>query len=167
MLLENIKLSELPSVYLLDKDKLPNCACIYFVSDSKGQILYIGRTVNLVERWREHHRFNQLKRFNRKDRVSISWMTCSNDINTLSSLENELIKLYKPPLNSSRVVVPVRKITPAEIALQQSLQQLAKLNTMIFGFDPIADEEPPTIYLSILLPLAMFEDLIKDNMSRL
>lgn len=147
MLLENIKLSELPSVYLLDKDNLPNCAAIYFVSDSKGQVLYIGRTVNLASRWREHHRFNQLKRFNRKNRVSISWMTCSNDLNTLSNLENSLIKLYKPPLNWSKVVTPVRKITPAETALQQSLQQLAKSNTMIFGFDPITDEEPPTIYL--------------------
>ena len=147
MLIKNIKLSDLPSIYLLDKDNLPNCAAIYFVSDSKGQVLYIGRTVNLVERWRQHHRFNQLKRFNRKDRLTISWMTCSNDIKTLSNLEDEFIKLYKPPLNWSKVVAPVRKITPVETALQQSLQQLAKLNTMVFGFDPIADEEPPTIYL--------------------
>jgi excinuclease UvrABC nuclease subunit len=72
MLLENINFPELPSVYLLDKDKLPNCAAIYFVFDSKGQILYIGRTINLVGRWREHHRFKQLKRFNRKDRISSS-----------------------------------------------------------------------------------------------
>ncbi len=147
MLIKNIKLSDLPSIYLLDKDNLPNCAAIYFVSDSKGQVLYIGRTVNLVERWRQHHRFNQLKRFNRKDRLTISWMTCSNDIKTLSNLEDEFIKLYKPPLNWSKVVAPVRKITPVETALQQSLQQLAKLNTMVFGFNPIADEEPPTIYL--------------------
>ncbi|MDZ7956526.1 MAG: GIY-YIG nuclease family protein [Aulosira sp. DedQUE10] len=147
MLLENIKFAELPSVYLLDKDKLPNCAAIYFVSDSKGQILYIGRTVNLVGRWREHHRFKQLKRFNRKDRISISWINYSHDINALPTIENELINLYKPPLNWSKVVAPIRRITPAETALQQSLQQLAKCNTMIFGFDPIADEEPPTIYL--------------------
>lgn len=147
MLSKELNLSELPSVYLLEKDTLPNCAAIYFVSDSKGQVLYIGRTVNLVGRWRDHHRFNQLKRFNRKNRITISWMTCNNDINTLSNLENELIKLYKPPLNWSKLVSPVRRITPVEIALQQSLQQLAKLNTMIFGFDPIADEEPPTIYL--------------------
>ncbi|HEY9635676.1 MAG TPA: GIY-YIG nuclease family protein [Coleofasciculaceae cyanobacterium] len=147
MLLKDINLSELPSLGLLEKGNLPNCAAIYFVSDSKGQVIYIGRTVNLVARWREHHRFNQLKRFDRKNRISISWMACSNDINTLSKLESELIKLYKPPLNWSKVVSPVRRITPAEIALQQSLQQLAKLNTMIFGFDPIVDEEPPTIYL--------------------
>jgi predicted GIY-YIG superfamily endonuclease len=147
MLLENIKLSKLPSVYLLDKDKLPNCAAIYFVSDSKGQILYIGRTINLVGRWREHHRFKQLKRFNRKDRITISWINCSNQINSLPTIENELINLYKPPLNWSKVVAPIRRITPAETALQQSLQQLANCNTMIFGFDPIADEEPPTIYL--------------------
>ncbi len=147
MLIEDIDLSTLPSVYLLEKSRLPNCVAIYFVSNSKGQILYIGRTVNLVERWREHHRFNQLKRFNRKDRISISWMVCSKDINALANLENELIQLYKPPLNWTKVVSPIRKITPSEIALQQSLQQLAKLNTMIFGFDPIADEELPTIYL--------------------
>ncbi|MBD2197765.1 MULTISPECIES: GIY-YIG nuclease family protein [Calothrix] len=146
-LLANLKLSELPSVYLLDKDKLPNCAAIYFVSDSKGQILYIGRTINLVTRWREHHRFKQLKRFNRKDTISISWINCNHQINALPTIENELINLYKPPLNWSKVVAPIRKITPAETALQQSLQQLAKYNTMIFGFDPIADEEPPTIYL--------------------
>ena len=135
MSLQNIKLSELPSVYLLEKDKLPNCAAIYFVSDSKAQVLYIGRTVNLFERWRNHHRFNQLKRFNRKERLSISWITCSNDINTLSNLENSLIELYKPPLNWSKVVVPVRRITLVETALQQSLQQLVKLNTMIFGVE--------------------------------
>lgn len=74
-------------------------------------------------------------------------MTCSNDLNTLLKLENELIKLHKPPLNWTKVVALIRKITPVETALQQSLQQLAKLNTMIFGFDPILDEEPPTIYL--------------------
>lgn len=147
MLSGNIKISELPSVYLLKKHKLPSCAAIYFVSDSNGQIIYIGRTVNLVERWREHHRFNQLKRFNRKTRVTISWISCSNDIKILSQLESEFINLYKPPLNWSKVVTPVIKITPALTALQQSLQQLSKFNTMIFGFDPIVDEEPPTIYL--------------------
>ena len=45
MSVEDIRIAELPSVYLLNKDNLPNCAAIYFVSDSTGQILYIGRTV--------------------------------------------------------------------------------------------------------------------------
>lgn len=147
MNLENIKISELPSVYLLDKNLLPNCAAIYFVSDSKGHIIYIGRTVNLVQRWKDHHRFNQLKRFNRKNKLNISWFTCSPDKEIISNLENDFIQLYKPPLNWSKVVAPVIKITPAETALQQSLTQLAQLNTMIFGFDPISDEEPATIYL--------------------
>jgi len=147
-MIETINILELPSLSLLDKDRLPDCAAIYFVSDSKNQIIYIGRTVNLVERWKAHHRFNQLKRFNRKNPLNISWLTCSNDIETLSNLENEFIKLYKPPLNWSKVVVPIRKITPAETALQQSLYQLAKFNVMIVAFDPILDEEPPTIYLA-------------------
>jgi len=147
MLIQNINLSTLPSVYLADKDSLPTCAAIYFVSDSKGQILYIGRTVNLFKRWREHHRFKQLKRFNWKDCVSISWLTCSNNLSILSSLENEFIQRYKPPLNWTKVVIPVRKITPVETALQQSLQQIAKLNAMILGFNPISGEVPPTVHL--------------------
>lgn len=100
-----------------------------------------------MERWREHHRFKQLRRFNRKDCVSIAWLRSDRDLVTLSQLENQLIKLYKPPLNWSKVVAPVRKITTVEIALQQSLQQLAKFNTMIFGLDAITDTEP-TIYLA-------------------
>lgn len=64
-----------------------------------------------------------------------------------SKIINELTKLYKPPLNWSKVVAPVRRIIPVKTALQQNLQQLVKLNMMVFGFDPIADEEPPTIYL--------------------
>ncbi|MBO1059487.1 MAG: GIY-YIG nuclease family protein [Aphanizomenon flos-aquae CP01] len=147
MMIETINIFELPSLSLLDKDRLPNCTAIYFVFDSKSQLIYIGRTVNLLERWKAHHRFNQLKRFNRKNPINISWLTCSSDIENLSNLENQFIKLYKPPLNWSKVVVPIRKITPAETALQQSLYQLAKFNVMIVGFDPILDEEPPTIYL--------------------
>ncbi len=147
-MLSKIKIPDLPSVPLLDKNRLPNCAAIYFVADSHGQIIYIGRTLNLVARWRDHHRFNQLKRFNCKNPLSISWLICSNDLSMLSNLENEFINLYKPPLNWSKVVLPIRKITPVETALQQSLQQLARLNTMIFGFDPIAGEKPPTIYLN-------------------
>ncbi|PSM49732.1 excinuclease ABC subunit C [Chroococcidiopsis sp. CCALA 051] len=147
MPIENLQLSELPSVYLLNKDNLPSCAAIYFVSDSTGQILYIGRTGNLVSRWREHHRFRQLKKLNRKNQVSISWLRCNNDINTLSNLETEFLELYKPPLNWSQVVAPIRRITPIETALQQSFLHLAKFNTMIFGFNPIAGEGLPTIYL--------------------
>lgn len=147
-MLPKIDIADLPAVSLLEKNKLPNCAAIYFVTDSNGQIIYIGRTVNLLARWKEHHRFNQLKRFNRKNALSISWLNCSNDITTLSKLENEFINLYKPPLNWSEVVTPVRKITSVETALQQSFQQLAKLNTVVFGFDPIAGEKPPTIYLN-------------------
>jgi predicted GIY-YIG superfamily endonuclease len=114
MLLEDINLFQLPSVYLLEKEQLPNCAAIYFVSDSKGQVLYIGRTVNLVARWRDHHRFKQLSRLNRKDRISISWMACSKNIRTLSTLENKFIELYKPPLNWTKVISPIRKITPSK-----------------------------------------------------
>lgn len=147
-MLSEIKIAELPSVHLLEKNRLPNCAAIYFVADSNGQVIYIGRTVNLVARWKDHHRFNQLKRFNRKNLLSISWLNCSNDLSALSNLENELINLYKPPLNWTKVVTPIRKITPVETALQQSLQQLAKLNIVILGFDPIAGEKPPIICLN-------------------
>lgn len=147
MAFTNAELSKLPSVGLLDKDILPNCAAIYFVTNSSGQILYIGRTVNLVERWKEHHRFNQLRKLNRKDPIRISWLTCPREMKTLIRLEEEYIAHYKPALNRTKVVTSVRKITLPETALQQSLQQLVKVNTMIFGYDPTVDDELATLYL--------------------
>lgn len=143
-----MNLDKLPSITLLDKERLPITSGIYFVCIESGELIYIGRTTNLSKRWKNHHRFPQLKRMNRKTPIVIKWLEVKGSMAELVNLEMELIKKHNPPLNWTRVIKPIRKITPTEIALQQSLKQLVKFNTVILGFDPFAeDNEPPTIFL--------------------
>ena len=131
------ELSKLPSVNLLEKDTLPTCAAIYFVTNISGQILYIGRTVNLVERWKEHHRFNQLRRLNRQVPIRINWLTCSRDIKTLIRLEEEYIAYYKPALNWTKVVSTARRVT------SRSKRKPRHLTARFYSSETLNDKQPP------------------------
>ncbi len=94
---------ELSSLPLLERSSLPNCPAIYFVLAGE-RILYIGRSVNLAQRWVSHHRWNQLTQMCPKARIA--WIEC-NDSELLPKLEAALIERFKPELNSERVVSAV------------------------------------------------------------
>jgi excinuclease UvrABC nuclease subunit len=85
----------LPSVSLLERHNLPKCQSIYFVLED-GQVLYIGRTVNLNQRWALHHILPQLKM--RKGEVRIAWLECSV-AELLPEIETGLIEHFQPLLN--------------------------------------------------------------------
>jgi len=85
----------LPSVPLLERHNLPRCQSIYFVLED-GQVLYIGRTVNLNQRWAVHHILPQLKM--RKGEVRIAWLECSV-AELLPEIETGLIEHFQPLLN--------------------------------------------------------------------
>jgi len=85
----------LPSVPLLERHNLPSCQSIYFVLED-GQVLYIGRTVNLNQRWAVHHILPQLKM--RKGEVRIAWLECSV-AELLPEIETGLIEHFQPLLN--------------------------------------------------------------------
>ena len=57
---ESIDLNSLSSLPLSDHSSLPGILGIYFAVDSLGSVQYIGRSVNLRQRWVNHHRHNQL-----------------------------------------------------------------------------------------------------------
>jgi excinuclease UvrABC nuclease subunit len=62
MLLDPLAMS---SVELDNLNQLPDCSAIYFAIDSQNRILYIGQAVNLLTRWKNHHRIYQLQEINR------------------------------------------------------------------------------------------------------
>lgn len=93
--LESFNFSDLPSLPLADKEKLPSCAAVYFALSSYNRILYIGRSINIRERLRGHHRLALLKSF--KD-VKIAWLTESDPL-VLRRIETILIEYFNPPLN--------------------------------------------------------------------
>lgn len=90
---------QLPSVALLEKHKLPQLPAIYFAIAENGEILYIGRSVNLASRWNGHHRYLELKEIGN---VRIAWLSC-DDESLLPQIEEAMIKHFLPCLNHTLV----------------------------------------------------------------
>lgn len=90
---------KLPSVPFKDRHLLPDVAGIYFVYSEK-KLLYIGKAVSLVRRWKHHHRLEELRNF---DDVQIKWLEISADKEELASLEKAFIESLRPALNSQLI----------------------------------------------------------------
>lgn len=65
-------LSMLPFLSLSQKNSLPACPAVYFAVDSKNRVLYVGQATNLLARWKNHHRLEQLNRINRINPIKIA-----------------------------------------------------------------------------------------------
>lgn len=85
---------ELPFLPLAWKSGLPKCPAVYFAIHKK-QILYIGSTKNLNNRWSNHNKVEELKAFGT---FRIAWYE-TEDSTILGKLEGEAIRAYKPSLN--------------------------------------------------------------------
>ncbi len=96
----SIDISQLPSLPLSEGDNLPSCTAIYFVSLDSGELLYVGKAVNLYTRWRSHHRCKQLESL---QNVYISWIEVESSVN-LDDLEANFIASFQPRLNGT--VIP-------------------------------------------------------------
>ncbi len=141
----DLDLSKLPSVSLSQKNSLPECSAIYFAVDSKNRVLYVGKATNLLARWKNHHRQEQLSRINRRNKIKIAWLSCSSQLDILTNIETYFINFYQPLLN--RTSVPAKTVIPAETVLQSAIRRLAALDVVVFGFEPARDSNLPTIYL--------------------
>lgn len=91
----NIDPLELPSLPLTERSHLPNCPAIYFVMQDEC-VLYIGRIINLAQRWAAHHKWDQL--IARDTPVRIAWLEC-RDESLLTQIETALIRQFAPELN--------------------------------------------------------------------
>lgn len=96
----SIDLTALPSVGLRDRRNLPSISCIYFAIDSQGVIQYIGRTVNLQQRWAGHHRYNELCLL---PGVKLVYLQIDTP-ELLPQIEEALIGWFQPLLNRKQVV---------------------------------------------------------------
>jgi GIY-YIG catalytic domain len=101
---ESINLATLPSIALENRRTFPQCSCIY-IARSGEEILYIGKAINLAQRWRQHHRQAELESM---EEVKITWLEVS-DPGLLPVVEKALIQYFKPQLNGQSVAVHQRK----------------------------------------------------------
>ncbi|MEH2034034.1 MAG: GIY-YIG nuclease family protein [Nostoc sp.] len=97
---ELINLSDLPSLTLNEKNKLPEITSIYFVISEKDEILYIGRTINLRQRWATHHRLTEF--LSQHETAKVSWVEVK-EASLLISLEKSMISYFKPSLNGKKI----------------------------------------------------------------
>jgi len=88
----------LPAVNLDDKTTLPSKPGLYFVIDGQ-RLLYIGRSKDLNQRWRNHHRHDQIKRLAHSPQIA--YLDC--DDASLLWTEREIINRFKPLLNDTSV----------------------------------------------------------------
>lgn len=98
--LSTINPFNLPSLPLEQCRKLPNYSGIYFVLSASDDILYIGCSANLQERWIVHHRYQQ---FQEIGNVRISWLQVQ-DASQVNVIEQELISYFNPLLNKRRIL---------------------------------------------------------------
>ncbi len=92
--LKAVKPHTLPSVPLNNKQNLPNVSCIYFVMDGET-VVYVGKTIALYERWRQHHRYENFKQI---PDARIAWLEVS-DRSQLLEIERAAIANFQPSLN--------------------------------------------------------------------
>jgi len=88
----------LPCVDLDDKTALPRKPGLYFVIDGQ-RLLYIGRSKDLNQRWKGHHRYKQIKQMARFPQIA--YLDCDDE--SLLWTEREIISRFKPLLNDTSV----------------------------------------------------------------
>lgn len=94
IVLDKLHLEDLPFVALQNRQQLPSEPCVYLAIGRDEQVLYVGKSENLKQRWRNHQQYQVLSAM---EEVKIAYIKADTEL--LSSLESALIQWYKPPLN--------------------------------------------------------------------
>lgn len=89
-------LLRLPSVNLKHRKKLPYKSGVYFVMSDGVELEYIGKSINIKNRWQKHHHYDHF--VDRANFVRIHWLEY-RDLEKLKKLESTLIHRFNPPLN--------------------------------------------------------------------
>ena len=92
----------LPSLCLLQRKQLPSICAVYFVL-YENEVIYVGKSNALMQRWSTHHRLKELNSLSGE--VRIAWLICDNP-QFLDQLEKLMIAHFKPWMNRSKVKQP-------------------------------------------------------------
>lgn len=95
-----VQVAHFPSIAFEDRRELPTVPALYFVLDSKRNVVYIGQTGNLRDRWKSHHRAAQMDRGGYR----IHWRF-SPDEAQRRHYEARCIEHFRPAWNRSEVPV--------------------------------------------------------------
>lgn len=93
-MLQEQEIHTLPFVPLDQVKRLPMSAGIYFAIDTQEKIQYIGKAVNLKNRWSNHHKHDDLESIGG---VRIAYLVVEESM--IEEIEQALIAWFMPPLN--------------------------------------------------------------------
>lgn len=94
----NLDVSSLPSAPIGEPGKFPQSYGIYFLLDRRGQILYIGQSRSIRNRWAGHHKLKTARTF---AGARLAWLLVPRMVD-LISLERSLVDKFLPPMNDAR-----------------------------------------------------------------
>jgi hypothetical protein len=94
-------ITSLRSVSFAEREGLPSSPGLYFAVSHTGDVLYIGKAVQLRSRWRYHHRLGPLLVLSCS---RIHWLSCPHD--QLVQAEEALNERFNPPLRRRRTTPP-------------------------------------------------------------
>jgi hypothetical protein len=95
---QSIPLLSLPFVPFYEPKRLPRLTAVYFVLNAKGTVLYVGKSINLLQRWLGHHRAAKLTD---QQATRIAWLTI-DDVTILATVEAACIAYFDPFCNGFR-----------------------------------------------------------------
>lgn len=94
-------LQGLPSVSLADRAYLPPAPGVY-IAATADQLLYVGQSINMCDRWVQHHQLDRLMGF---PGVRLYYMLVSEAL--CGQLEAALIRQFTPLLNGNNGELPL------------------------------------------------------------
>jgi hypothetical protein len=90
-----VNIKDLQSLPLTSYRQLPAISAVYFIVVDPDDVLYIGQARSLRHRWTQgHHR--ALDAIGNNPRIA--WLP--TELSKLAEVENDLLKLFRPPLNN-------------------------------------------------------------------
>ena len=98
---QEVNLHLLPFVTLAELRYLPTCAGIYFVTQEGGEVVYIGQSKSIRQRWQSHHLITELCESSDlaiARTIRVAWLAVDNT-ELLTQLESVFIRFYRPRLN--------------------------------------------------------------------
>lgn len=117
-----------------ERDRLPLCAGLYFVFDDPDKVLYIGKSKNIRNRWRSHHRLPDLIAHRG---VWIHWLRVDHQFSeeALGALELWCIDRFRPRYNYAptanvwrdRFAVVLRALRHAEATNRELVRRLQEV----------------------------------------
>jgi hypothetical protein len=126
----DIDVTNLPFVAFADRNQIPHASAVYFVLDETDSVIYVGRSVDIRNRWRGHHLLAELRHL---EGIRIAWYQPERG-GLLAEIEAVCIDRFSPRLNMvggarrrfavqvlQRVGLPVRM----PVDLKRSLEVIA------------------------------------------